>query len=210
MSTKQIIILVAILTGLGLGVFIYVSLFVDFSGGDYETTDIYDDSYVDSVDNTDDISFQNGLYISPDLSAMIPDSWVLLDNVNNDVLVATNVDETIQFSIVKYSSETSDEIDPIETIKYVFDDSSSDNSSHANFTVLEEPKSFDFKTYLAAEGMSNSDIMISDTESINVTGRLIYAIVGSNQYQIVFEAKSEYFDQENEIFNQFLESLELE
>jgi len=217
MNTKKIVLLSILSLAVVSGVLVYVFLFQNSDENIIENTNISDDSYVDPMENnidlTDqiksDITFENGLYNSPDLSAQIPESWVLYNNVDNEVLAATNVEETIQLTIMKYSYNLDEYATPEDSIKFIFDDASSETSSHLNFTVLQEPSPFQFKNYVAAQGVSNSDVMIDDNESINITGRLIYIVTDTNQYQIIFDVKSAEFEKETEIFNQFLESLEV-
>src|SRR3989338_8233593 len=58
-------------------------------------TTVYDTKPVDSTNNGTDLN--TGFYKSSDLSAKIPESWILLDTLGTEIIAATNIDETIQF-----------------------------------------------------------------------------------------------------------------
>jgi len=219
MNTKKVVIPAVISVVVLLGVGTYIFMYQGSDKDDYDAANPPTDSNQDT--NTADNNIQpiyntnsgtnskEGIYKTANLSAQIPESWVLIDTLGTEIIAATNMDESIQFSIIKYSRQIDENAKPEDTIKFIFEDAGKESSSHLNFIVLQEPAPFKFKNYLAAQGISNSDIMINDTESINVTGRLIYVITDTNQYQIIFDVESKNFEQETEIFNKFLESLEL-
>lgn len=219
MNTKKVVIPVVISAVVLLGVIVYIFMYQSPDKDDFDATNPYSNSAQDTntannntqpINNIiNDVTPKEEAPKSPYFTAQIPESWILLDTLGTEIIAASNYDETIQFSIIRYPRELDENAKPEDTVKLIFDKAGEPTSSHLNFVVLQEPAPLKFKNYLAAQGVNNSDIKLSDTKSINVTGRVIYVITDSNEYQIIFDVESKEFEQQTEIFNQFLESLEL-
>ncbi|MBD3330673.1 hypothetical protein GF354_04050 [Candidatus Peregrinibacteria bacterium] len=141
-------------------------------------------------------------------SAILPSGWVQLPVSDPSIFLSFENDSRTMYLQINRFPHDENLVSPLITLNNILEESEN-LGPQTNLQVVKEPEELLIDGNEAAHAVTIADLQDSNGQALSITQHSVILFSVPYDYQFRFEAKSEYFEEENRFFEEFLKTVKL-